>query len=220
MGPMLVRGNNYDMYPAVDAQQPSAGRLRCSLYLLGKDLQECGSFTPLCLNMTGHLPVDSTARAKWIHDLKNTPLCDSPFRLFYYHQGGNLPTVYWVWNSKCNGSDKKEIRHQNELVIADLVQHFPQTATRLQLKAIRIEMNRIHSSPAKHNVRLKATLALVNPSLANTAITGQLQTSLVYRTIAYIEDILRSMGHGGQGLGSSSDSQREYLRVREQICGV
>ena len=111
--------------------------------------------------------------------------------------------VYWVW--KCNGGDKKEIRHQDEVVIADSVQHFPQTATRLQLKAIRIEMNRIHSlSPAKHNARLKAALALVNPSLANTAITGQLQTSLEYLLAYDSDNLLHALQYGGAAIDSTS----------------
>ena len=36
---------------------------------------------------------------------------------------------------------------------------------------------------------------------------------VVYRTIAYIKDMVMSMGHGGSGLGSSGDSECEFWRV-------
>lgn len=177
--PVIVRGTNYDMFPVIRARVPSDTELSAELHLLGARLEQMKPYEPLSLSEAGHVPSDRKQRAHWISKLRATPICSTPLVLFYYHQGGSLPMLYWAW--RCDTmvehcahlpADQQETKKRNEHTIAELVAEVPRIATRRELKDLRETVERVAAVPHSKR-RLKETLMMVagGTSKGATAIT-------------------------------------------------
>ena len=165
--PTPIRGTSYDRHPAVPATTPGyqVPVQFESLYVATRDL---GMYTPYELNSNDQLPSDRTQRRKFIMKLRTTPLFDVPFVLFYYHQGGTLPMLYWIW--KCGQTPTKqaeaEVTLRHEVLVAELVADIPKLATRLETRHMRKAMDLIAQCTGGTDARTKRAWHLVSSSLA------------------------------------------------------
>ena len=154
---------------------------------LSRATEDLDLYEPFCLNAKDQLPEDIADRRKWIMTLKDTPLFDVPFILFYYFQGGNLPMLYWIW--KCEplqqsrpGSEAHNVREahngrvatKHETIIAKIVADMPKYATRMEIREMRKAMDQL-AKLSREAPRMKKALSLVTAKVAtNTIISAPL----------------------------------------------
>ena len=145
--PAMIRGNAWDCYPVVPARAATGPNASTTTHNwdfldLARVLHGTPEYTPLHLHVGNFLPVDKIERRKYISILKGTALVDRPFVLFYYHQGGQKPTLFWVW--KCaNGQTSTELAERNASVGESIVATFPLLASREEERQMRLLMDEV-----------------------------------------------------------------------------
>ena len=212
--PLVVRGTSYEIFPIVRARVPSDPELSAALSLLASRLEQMKPYEPLSLSHNGHVPSQKADRAKWTQALKSTPMCSTPFALFYFHQGGALPMLYWAWRCDVvvrhgfNGDlspEQQQTKTQNETTIAQLVADMPRIATRKELKDLRETVERVAAVPHCKR-RLKDTLMMVaGGTNTKLGITPQLATRLEYM-LSYVTEVelIKEWKRGGARIDSTS----------------